>query len=249
MLPLTLAIIARDEADRIGAAIASVPGCAEVLVLDSGSEDATLEVARELGARVVQTDWPGHVAQKNRALDRATQPWVLSLDADERLSREALEAVRRAIEADHGDGFALLRRNHWLGRPLRGGSFGPAWHLRLVRRDKARWGGEDPHDQLTVRGAVGRLEGFLEHHPYRDLGEHLATIDRYSARFVEESVRKGRRAGPLDLLLRPPWHLLRSYVLQGGFRDGAAGLVVAWLGATHVALKWGRLLLARVSDS
>lgn len=249
MLPLTLAIIARDEADRIAAAIASVPGCAEVLVLDSGSVDTTLEVARSHGARVVETDWPGHVAQKNRALEAATQPWVLSLDADERLSPEALDAVRGAIEGGSAAGFALQRRNHWLGRPLRGGSFGPAWHLRLVRREAARWGGEDPHDKLAVEGRVERLDGFLEHHPYRSLGEHLSTIDRYSARFVERSLEQGRRASVLDLLVRPPWHLLRSYVLQGGFRDGVAGLLVAWLGATHVALKWGRLLLARVSDS
>lgn len=248
-LPLTIAIIARDEADRIEGAITGVEA-AEVLVLDSGSTDGTPEVARSLGARVIETDWPGHVAQKNRALEAATQPWVLCLDADERPDAALVEAIRHVIQKDldglyHTDGYYVIRRNHYLGAPIRGGSFRPARHLRLVRRGRARWGGEDPHDRLAVEGTTGTLDGFLEHHPYRSLGEHLATIDRYTARFVQVT---DRRAGWLDLWLRPPAHLLKALLFQGGWRDGARGVILAWLGAAHVALKWGRLMLAQRSE-
>ncbi len=245
-LPLTVAIIARDEADRIGAAIAAVDA-AEVLVLDSGSTDGTPALARSLGARVIETDWPGHVAQKNRALDAARQPWVLCLDADERPDAALRAELRRVIAEDPEgrgplDGYYVLRRNYYLGAPIRGGSFRPTPHLRLLRRGRGRWGGEDPHDRLSVDGPAGTLGGFLEHHPYRSLGEHLATIDRYTARFVQVTDRRARWP---DLLLRPPAHLARALLLQGGWRDGPRGFILAWLGAAHVALKWGRLMLAQ----
>ena len=245
MLPLSVVIIAVDEADRIGDAIRSMPDAAEVVVLDSGSRDDTVAVARGLGARVVETDWPGHVAQKNRALEHATQPWVLCLDADERVDADLAEAIREVLRRDDPRaGWRVRRQNVWLGHPVRGGSFGPAAHLRLARRARARWAGEDPHDVLGVDGAVGDLPGALVHHPYRDLGEHLRTIDRYTARFVEVSRDAGRHARAVDVLVRPPWHLLRAFLFQGGWRDGVVGVALAWLGAAHVALKWGRLWLA-----
>lgn len=242
MLPLTLAIVARDEADRIGAAIRSVPFAAEVIVLDSGSRDGTPELARGLGARVIETDWPGYVAQKQRAWEAASQPWVLSLDADERLSPELAQAIEAAIGGEFA-GYALLRHNRWLGRRVRGGVMGPRWHVRLARKESAAWTGEDPHDQLRVNGRVARLEGALEHDPYRQLGEHLATIDRYSRIFVEQSRKSGRRAGLIDVLLRPFLHFVKAILLRGGWRDGAVGFALAWLGSAHVALKWVRLYL------
>lgn len=244
MLPLTLAIVARDEADRIGAAIRSVPFAAEVIVLDSGSTDGTPEVARRLGARVMETDWPGYVAQKERAWRAATQPWVLSLDADERLSPALAEQIVNALSGEAAvAGFALLRHNLWLGNPVRAGALGPRWHARLARRDAATWTGEDPHDRLEVRGALARLDGALLHEPYRDLGEHLATIDRYGRIFVEQSRARGRRSTLLDVTARPFLHFVKVILLKGGWRDGAMGLALAWLGATHVALKWARLYL------
>jgi len=240
-LPLTVAIIARDEADRITGAITGLPA-AEVIVIDSGSTDGTPAIARSLGATVIIRDWPGHVIQKNRALEAATQPWVLSLDADEAPDAELVAAIRAVIEADDPRaGFRVIRRNYWQGEPVRGGSFRPSPHPRLVRRGRGRWGGEDPHDRLIIDGPVGDLPGFLEHHPYRDLGEHLSTIDRYTARFVEVSLAAGRTASWSDVLLRPLFHWFKALALQGGWRDGARGVALAWLGATHVALKWGRL--------
>lgn len=239
---LSAVIIARDEADRIATAVRSVAFADEVVVLDSGSSDDTAAIARAGGARVVETDWPGHVAQKNRALAEARGDWVLSVDADE----EVTPALRAAIEAAVANpggrvGFRVARRNVWLGRPLSHGGWFPDRRVRLVARSAARWEGVDPHDHLVVDGAIGDLGGELVHVPYRSLREHLATVDRYTARSAEGLRAQGRRAGWGDLLLRPPWHLFRALVLQQGLRDGVAGVVVASIGALYVLLKWARV--------
>ncbi|MCK6506570.1 glycosyltransferase family 2 protein [Myxococcota bacterium] len=250
MLPLSVAIIARDEADRLPLAIASVRGLArEVVVVESGSSDDTAAVAAALGARVVQTDWPGHVAQKNRALQACTEPWVLCLDADEQVSPALAASIRRALgEGPSVDGYALSRLSWWQGAAVRHGTWYPDRRLRLVRRQGARWGGQNPHDRLEVDGPVGRLEGDLVHHPYRSLGEHLATIDRYTAIAAAELAAAGTRAGWADVALRPLLHFVKAYLLKAGFRDGVRGLCLAWLGASYVALKWGRRHLEQGSS-
>lgn len=245
MVPLTVAIIARDEADRLPDAIRSVQGlAAEVLVLDCGSTDATVAVARALGARVLETDWPGHVAQKNRALEASQHAWVLSIDADERVSPELAAAIALALEQEPApDGFEISRLSYWQGAAIRHGTWYPDRRLRLVRRARARWGGQNPHDRLQVEGRTARLPGELLHHPYRSLSEHLGVIDRYTAIAAEALAAQGRRAGIGDLLLRPPLHIVKALLLRAGFLDGARGLCLAWLGATYVLLKWGRRYL------
>jgi glycosyltransferase involved in cell wall biosynthesis len=239
---LSLVVIARDEADRIGACLDSVPFAAEKLVLDSGSRDGTPEVAERAGARVVRTDWPGHVAQKNRALDLATQPWALSLDADERLSPAAAAELEAALR-DPGDavGFSFPRLSSWLGTPLRHGRWYPDRKLRAVKRGAARWGGDDPHDLLEASGPVRELRGDILHFPYRDLSEHLATIDRYSRTHAASLASRGVRGRWWDVVGRPPLHFVDAYLLRAGFLDGVPGFAVAGLGATHTMLKWYRL--------
>lgn len=249
MLPLSVAIIAKDEADRLPLAIASVQGlAAEIVVVESGSADGTAQVAAALGARVLQTDWPGHVAQKNRALELCTQPWVLCLDADEQLSPELRDSVRVVVAGDvDAAGCEVDRMSWWLSHPLRHGTWYPDRRVRLVRRSRARWVGQNPHDRLEVDGPVGRLKGDLLHHPYRDLGEHLATIDRYTAIAAGELRRAGIVARWWDVALRPPLHIVKALLLKAGILDGVPGLCVAGLGAVYVLLKWGRRYLEQGS--
>ncbi len=234
-MSLTVAILALDETDRIGEAIRSASFADEVLVLDSGSSDGTAALARELGARVLETDWPGFVAQRNRALRESRGHRVFFLDADERISPTLARSLIKARGAGR-----VRRRNHWLGRPIAGGCFGPSWILRLAPREGAEWRGQGVHETFHSSAPAADLEGVLEHHPYRNLDEHLATIDRYATLFAEHDPRRARW---WDVAFRPPLHFVKSYLLLAGFRDGVAGLVLAWLGASHVALKWGRLYL------
>ncbi len=238
---LSVVIISRDEVDRIERAIRSVAFADEVVVVDSGSTDGTVALARRLGARVIEADWPGHVAQKNRAWAEAQGDWVLSIDADEAVSVPLAAAIQAALAAPAADGYRFARLNIWLGHPLRHGRWYPDRRVRMARKAAGRWGGEDPHDHLVVDGVVADLDGDLDHVPYRSLGEHLATIDRY-ARISADGLRaRGVRAGWGDLLVRPPWHFVRAFILAAGFRDGVPGLVVAALGAVYTLLKWARV--------
>jgi glycosyltransferase involved in cell wall biosynthesis len=248
---LTLVVIAVDEEDRLGRCLESVPCAVEKVVLDSGSTDGTRRVAEACGARFVRADWPGHVAQKNRALSLASQPWVLSLDADEWLEPEAAEAVARVVADPPAgvDGFRFARCNHWLGTPIRHGRWYPDRKLRLVRRGRGRWVGDDPHDQLVVDGEVADLPGDIGHIPYRDMAEHLRTIDRYTAISARSLAARGVRARRRDLLLRPPLRFVDAYLLRAGFLDGGPGLALAGLGAAYTGLKWGRLWKAQRSAS
>lgn len=243
MPPLSVAIIACNEADRIADAIRSVAFADEVVVVDSGSTDGTPALCRSLGARVVAAGWPGHVAQKNRALAEVSHDHVLSIDADERVPPALAERIVGLQRQGWGGQVAweMPRLSWWMGRPVRHGTWYPDRRVRLFDRRRARWGGLDPHDLVEVDGPVGRLNEPLHHHPYRSLQEHLDTIDRYTARHAETAVAAGVRARPWDLALRAPAHLAKALVLKGGVLDGPRGLAVAALGAAHVQLKWWRI--------
>ncbi len=238
---LSLVVIAKNEADRIGPCLESVPFADEILVLDSGSTDDTARICRAAGARVVHTDWPGFVAQKNRALAMASGDWVLSLDADERLSPAAQADVRRVLESQASEAYSFPRLSTWMGRPLRHGRWYPDRKVRLARRDVARWVGFDPHDRLAVEGHIEALSGDILHDPYRVLSEHLETIDRYSRIQADSWARAGRRAYAWDPWVRPPLHFVDSAIRLGGFQDGWRGMAVASLGAWYVHRKWMRL--------
>lgn len=235
---LSLVVIARNEADRIGRCLDSVPAD-DKFVLDAASTDGTAAVARRHGAIVDEVDWPGFVAQKNRALDRATGPWILSLDADEHLDATAAAALRAAVDADGGAcGFGFVRENAWLGRTLSGGRFARERKVRAVRRGAGRWAGRDPHDRLDVDGPIVWLPGAIRHDPYRSFAEHLATAGRYARLSAGGLVADGVIGRRRDVLARPVWHLVDALALRGGWRDGWAGVTVAGVGAWSTAQKW-----------
>jgi glycosyltransferase involved in cell wall biosynthesis len=247
---ISACVIAKDEADRIGPCLESVRWCDEVLVLDSGSTDGTQDLVRRAGARLVETDWPGWIAQKNRAVDAASNDWILSVDADERVDpelRAALEELRaRLPEAPEGPdapvAYEVTRKVHFLGRWVRHGGLYPEWRIRLFHRAHARWGGMDPHDHVEATGRVERVRrGNLEHYTYRDVSDHVRRMDRFSSAAARELFARGRRSSLLALLFRPPWHFLSSYVLRLGFLDGRAGLSLAVMRANYVFWKYLKL--------
>jgi glycosyltransferase involved in cell wall biosynthesis len=243
--PLSACIIAMDEEDRLGACLASLAFCDEIVVVDSHSSDGTRELAAARGARVIERDWPGHVAQKEFAIRAARHDWVLCVDADERLSPELAREITALRDAGFPGqaGWRFPRLSRYLGAWVRRGTWYPDHQLRLFDRRRGRWGGHNPHDRVELEGSVGTLAGDLLHEPYRDLAEHLQTIDRYTTTMAEGMRDRGRRASWIDLVLRPPVRFLRFYVLRGGFLLGWRGLVLAYLAAHYVRLKYVKLLV------
>jgi glycosyltransferase involved in cell wall biosynthesis len=240
---LCACVIACDEQDRIGDCLASLAFCDEIVVVDSHSRDATREIAASHGARVIERDWPGHVAQKEFAIRQAACDWVLCVDADERVSPELAAQIAdlRAEGFPELAGWRMPRLSSYLGRPIRHGSWYPDLQLRLFDRRRGHWSGRDPHDRVALSGRVGRLSGELLHHPYRSLEDHIASIDRYTTTMARQLHEEGRRARAVDVLLRPAWRFLRFYALEGGWREGWRGLLLAHLAAEYVRLKYVKL--------
>jgi glycosyltransferase involved in cell wall biosynthesis len=242
---LSACVIAKDEADRIGECLASLAFCDEILVVDAHSKDDTRAIAEAAGARVIERDWPGHVAQKEFAIRAALHDQVLCIDADERISFELAAEIRRLREAGFPGpaGWRMPRMSSYLGRWIRHGTWYPDPQLRLFDRRRGRWTGRDPHDRVELDGEIGRLRGHLLHYPYRNLEDHLASIDRYTTTMARGLAEEGRHARLIDLALRPPGRFLRSYLLQLGFLDGWRGLLLASLAAHYVRLKYAKLWL------
>lgn len=240
---ISACIIAMDEEDRIEECLRSLDFCDEVVVVDSHSKDRTRELAAALGARVIERDWPGHVAQKEFTIRQARHDWVLCVDADERISPE-LRAEILALQAagfEGHSGWRFPRLSSYLGRWMTRGGWYPDHQLRLFDRRRGHWGGNNPHDRVELEGSVGTLRGNLLHHPYRSFGEHLRTIDKYTTIMAEGLFARGKRAGVFDITLRPAARFFRSYVLKLGFLLGWRGIVQAYLSAYYGRLKYMKL--------
>lgn len=243
MPPLTAVVITRNESTNIEAALASVVWADERLVVDAESTDDTADRARAAGARVVVRPWPGYSAQKNHGAEIATHDWILSLDADERISEPLAREIRDLLLGDPSHrGYRMPRVAFYLGRWIRTTDWYPDFQLRLYDRRAARWNGRRVHESVQLDGSpAGTLTGEILHYAYRDLSHHLQTIDRYTTLAAAHMADEGRRAGVLDLALHPPAAFLRNYLLRGGFRDGATGFVISALNAFYVFTKFAKL--------
>ena len=245
-IPLSACVITCNEADRIGDCLTSLAFCEEIVVVDSGSTDATREIARQHGARVLQRAFDGYRTLKDYAVGQAAHDWILFLDADERIGpelRAGIVAARAAgFAAAHGYRFA--RATRYFGAYLRHGNAYPDRVLRLFdRRHGGFRGTREIHEHVEVDGAVQTLRGDLLHEAYRSLDDQLARHARYAQRMAEHLHAQGRRARVANLLLNPAWRFLRGYLLRGGFLDGWRGLVYAWVEAWYVRQKFIRLWL------
>ncbi len=239
--PVTLCVITLNEEDRLADCLRSASFADHTVVVDSCSTDRTREIAEEFGAEVVVRQFGGRlVEQKDHAVGLAKTDWVLCLDCDERLTPELVRSVRDAL-AGPGDtvAFSMNRRTFYLGRFIDHGGWYPDRKVRLFRRDKARWGGVNPHDHVVVEsGPVGHLEGDIHHYSYRSVSDHLRQIDNFTTTSAQAWVERGRKFSFFKLVFNPVGKFFRMYVLKAGFLDGAAGFCVAALGATYVFLKY-----------
>jgi hypothetical protein len=241
--PLSVCIITRNEERNLPRCLKSVDGlAAEVVVVDSLSEDRTCEIASNAGAVVRRQEFLGYERQKQLALEMATGEWILCLDADEWLDpslREAIAAVLRNPSPGI-EGYQVNRRPYYLGRWMDHGGWSPDWKLRLVRRGCGRWTGGDPHEHLETTGEMRRLPGRLNHFPYRDLSAHVSTIDAYSSLAVASRPAVALPRALFGILLEPPLVFLKEFILLGGFMDGLRGFIAASVSAFDVFLKYAK---------
>jgi glycosyltransferase involved in cell wall biosynthesis len=239
---LSAVVITLDEEARLRRCLESVAWADEIVVVDAGSTDKTVQIAREFTERVLVRPWPGFAAQKNFALEQARGDWILSLDADEEVSGE-LRAEVGAVLAGEGrhDGYAVPRRNLFLGQWIRHGGLYPDWQLRLFRRGRGRFREHAVHESVRVEGSVGRLRGHLVHTSYRDVADFIERANRYSTLAAAEQLARGARAGALELALRPLGRFLGMYVLRRGFLDGRKGLLLAGLYAYYVFMRTAKV--------
>ena len=245
-LPLSVAIVTLNEEANLPRCLESVRGlAAEIVILDSGSTDATAEIAQAHGARFDTQAWRGFVEQKKAVWERCTQPWVLNLDADEELSAELAAAIRAAFANGDPpvDGFWVNRRTFYLGDWIWHAWY-PDWILRLARREAARWGGLDPHAKLELTGPSARLEGDLLHYSFTDLADHLHRTLRYARTTAQSQAARGRRFRWTDLLISPGMDFLKHLVLNQGFRDGWRGWLISAIRAMGTFAKYAFLLEA-----
>lgn len=239
---LTALIITFNEAAHITAAVESVAWADEVLVVDSHSTDNTADLARRAGARVEVRDWPGYIDQKNYAASIARNDWVLSLDADERVTPELAAEIKALLAGDPPRaGYRIPRVSYYLGRWIRSTDWYPDPQLRLYDRRRGQWTGRYVHESVKVEGASGMLQHDLQHYTYRDVSHHLKTIDRYTSLAARQMHEDGRRSGIPHVLLHPPAAFLRNYLVRGGFRDGSVGLIVSLLNSYYVFCKFVKL--------
>jgi len=236
---LTVTVIARNEAENIERALTSAAWADEVLVIvDSASVDDTAAIARRHGARVEERAWPGFSAQKNYAASQAGHDWILSLDADERITPELAGEITALLATDPPRrGYRIPRISHYLGRWIRGTDWYPDYQLRLYDRRAGEWNGRRVHESVRLNAEPGQLSHDLEHYPYRDISHHLATIDRYTTLAAEQMAADGTRPSIAGVALHPPFAFLRNYVLRRGFMNGGAGFVVSVLNSYYVFLK------------
>jgi glycosyltransferase involved in cell wall biosynthesis len=242
--PLSCCIIACNEERNIRRCLESVAFAEErVVVIDSRSSDATEEIARELGARVVEHPYQGNIEQKNFALSQASRDWILSLDADEAVTEPLAHEIRTFLAAPPTDvdGYEINRVTYHLGRWIRHGDFYPDWQLRLFRRGAGEWAGVNPHGRIQLQGTVRRFRGECEHRSYRDLADQIDRIQDFSEIQARASHLEGLTVRLRDMILRPPARFLRAYLLKRGYRDGVPGLVIATATAFHVFLKYAKL--------
>jgi len=235
---LSVAVIALNEEERIRPCLESVVWADEIVVVDAGSSDKTVEIAHAFTDRVLFHAWPGYAAQKNFALGQCRSEWILSLDADERVPPELHAEIGTVLAGAPSEaGFWLARRNLFQGRWMRHGGLYPDYQLRLLRRGRGRFGATAVHESARVDGPTGRLRVPLVHETYRSVGDFVARANRYSDLAAAERAAAGRGGGLGELTLRPLWRFLSMYLWRAGFLDGRRGFVLAVLYAYYVFLR------------
>ena len=240
-MKISATIITSNEESKIARAIESLRCCDEIMVVDSGSTDRTVEIAEKFGAVVVESPWRGYAGQKNLAAEKASNDWIFSIDADEALS-EALEGEIWQLKktGPECDAYTVPRMAQYLGRWILHSGWYPDRKVRLYDRRKARWVGNFVHESVQVDGRIGQLRSNLLHFTCDSLSEHLRTMDRYTTLAAQEVVSHKQQIGWRHLIADPAWTFVRTFFIERGFLDGAEGLTIAYMAALYTFLKYAK---------
>ena len=236
-------VVCFNEERNIGACLESLRWCDEIVIVDSFSTDRTVEICRQYTDRVVQRQWCGYRDQKAYAHSLATKDWVLLVDSDERVSPELRKEIgENLLSCDNTDAaFSVPRLVFYLNRWWWRGGWYPDYDIRLFRRDRATWGGTDPHEKILVDGNIRRLRNPLYHFSYRDMADHVQRINQFTTISAQELLKERRRWRLSHALLRPAFRFFRFYILKRGFLEGFAGFYIALTASVYVFLKYAKL--------
>jgi len=245
MMPtLSVILITKNEAANIRGCLQSVLWADEIIVVDSDSTDDTLQIAKEMGAKVYSHDWPGFGPQKNRALNYATMDWVFSIDADERVTAKLKSEIQRVLEhGDVADAYLVSRLSNYCGRFMTHSGWRPDLLPRLFRRGNARFSDSLVHERLIVNGSLSQLEGELLHYAFEDAEEVLQKVNQYSTAGARMMQKQGKRATLTGAVVRGAWSFFRTYLLRRGFLDGREGFMLAVSNAEGTYYRYIKLML------
>ena len=249
--PISVCLIAGNEAARIRRVLESVAGwTAEIIVvINADVNDGTDTIAESFGAKVFREPWKGFGPQKNSAVARASQPWLLNLDADEEVTPALRAEIEQAVAGSEAHAaYSFPRLTQFSGRWIRHGDWYPDRQTRLWRRGLVRWSNAPVHESPEVKGTVGRLRAELRHYMTETIDRQIAKISTYTEAFARAAAAQNRTASGFDLLLRPLWRFLRSYCFRLGFLDGWQGIYIAWMTAFYTATRYAKIRAAQKTD-
>ena len=242
METLSVVVITFNEEANIEACLASVSFADEIVILDSGSTDRTVELARGYTDKVHHHPWDGYTGQRNRAHDLASGDWILSLDADERVTPGLADEIREVLSGGNDPvGYYLPYKVFYRDKWLRHGGFYPEKHLRLFRRGRGAYGDRAVHEAIRVDGPTGRLTGHIEHYTYQSVTDYLERMDRYSTLSAAQYARQGRTSGPWGMTGHALFNFIQMYFLKRGFLDGYEGFLMAVLYSMYTFTKYAKL--------
>ncbi len=239
---LSVTIITFNEGKNIKACLESVAFADEIVVVDSGSEDRTLSIARKFTDKVYQESWQGFARQKNWAQNQARGPWILNIDADEQVTPELKDEILQVFQKGSSvDGFKIPRKNFFCGQWIRHGGWYPNYQLRLYRKDAGQFAQREVHEQVVVKGTIGTLKAPLEHYTYDSISDYLKRMDRYSELSAQQYLLEGKKVSWPGILFRTKYTFFKMWLLQRGFLDGANGFILAILYSYYTFVKYAKL--------
>jgi len=237
-IPVSVAMITKNEEWDLARALESVKNFAEIIIVDSFSTDKTLDIAKAYGAKIFQHEWPGFAKQKQRAIDYTSLPWVLILDADECVTAELAQEIAKVIHDPLHQAYYLPRKNFFLGKWIQHCGFAKDYTLRLFKKAVAQMEMREVHEKVIVNGSITRLSQYLEHYSHYDLADYLAKTQHYAALAAQQMAKEGRRASAFAIVVKPLYAFIKIYFLKQGFRDGLHGFIIAFLFSYSTFLKY-----------